>query len=436
MRIDLGYTPPQKDIFFPPEEKRFNVFPCGRRFGKTQGAAHACIEWALEGMPILWGDTINANIAKYVERYFKPPLKDSDVKWRWREEKNILEIGGGYIDFRSSDNPATWEGFGYRKIILNEAGVILGDAQGNKGPYLYSNAVLPMMIDFGHSQLYAIGVPKGKELRSGDKHPFYRLWEKVGVDPAYRGRQYKSWDNPLLDPKDVDELYAEIAAMAPGEEQQEIDAEFRDGVAGTLFAHKFDIEKHRKECKQIPTQPVYISIDFNVEPFCAIFAHIWEDQHGPHCWIFREESIMDPTVSEMVARIRAIVPHHLLIQMTGDRGGSARRLGEKSTASLFDDLTRLLNLNSRQLELPANPPHLKSREDTNYVLVHHPDFRIDPSCKGLIRDNLSVCVEKDGSIIKKDRKQASQQADLIDGERYLINTYLRRWLTDHRRGLR
>ena len=64
---------------------------------------------------------------------------------------------------------------------------------------------------------------------------------------------------------------------------------------------------------------------------------------------------MDPTVSEMVARIKAIVPHHLLIQMTGDRGGSARRLGEKSTASLFDDLTRLLNINNRQLEIAREP---------------------------------------------------------------------------------
>ena len=428
--IDLSLTKQQSEIFDYVGPARFHTIKKGRRFGFTYGAAIKCIEWCIDGEgPILWGDTVHGNLTRYVERYFLPKLKD--IPHHWRQQDKQLTICGQNIDLRSAEQPQNWEGFGYRKIILNEAGLIFED------PYLYTNAVLPMMMDYPDAVLFAGGVPKGKLLKDGREHPFYTL-DKMGHGQSalHRSVTYTSYDNPFLAPEDVSLLENEIAAMSPEQVKQEIYGEFIDAVSGQLFAHKFDPAKHVKECKQIPTQPVYISIDFNVEPFCAIFAHIWEDQHGPHCWIFREESIKDPTVSEMVARIRSIVPHHLLIQMTGDRGGSARRLGEKSTASLFDDLTRLLNLNSRQLELPANPPHLKSREDVNYVLVHHPDFRIDPSCKGLIRDNLSVCVEKDGSIIKGDRKQAAQQADLIDGERYLINTYLRRWLTDHRRGLR
>lgn len=428
--IDLSLTKEQSLIFDYTGPARFHTITKGRRFGFTYGAAMKCIEWCIDGEgPILWGDTVHGNLTRYVERYFLPKLRD--IPHHWRQADKMLTICGQNIDLRSAEHPENWEGFAYRKIILNEAGLIFED------PYLYTNAVLPMMMDYPDAVMFAGGVPKGKMLKDGREHPFYTL-DKMGhgSSPLHRSLNFSSYDNPFISEDDVKLMEAEIAAMSPQEVRQEIWGEFIDQTAGQLFAHKFDVNKHVKECKQIPTQPVYISIDFNVEPFCAIFAHIWEDKQGPHCWIFREESIKEPTVSEMVARIKSIVPHPLLIQMTGDRGGTARRLGEKSTASLFDDLSRLLGLNGRQLELPANPPHLKSREEVNYVLVHHPDFRIDPSCKGLIRDNLSVCVEPDGKIIKGDRKNVLMQADLIDGERYLVNTYLRRWLTDHRRGMR
>lgn len=427
--IDLSLTEQQSLIFDYAGPARFHTITKGRRFGFTYGAALKCIEWAIDGEgPILWGDTVHGNLTRYVERYFLPKLHG--IPHHWRQQDKQLTICNTNIDLRSAEQPQNWEGFGYRKIILNEAGIIFED------PYLYTNAVLPMM-DHSDSQLFAGGVPKGKLLKDGSEHPFYTLWKMgAGGSPLHRSLNFSSYDNPFKSREVIAQMENEIAAMSPQQVRQEIYGEFIDGAAGQLFAHKFDINRHVKACAQIPTQPIYISIDFNVDPFCAVFAHIWEDHHGPHCWIFREESIKDPTITEMVARIRAVVPHPLLINMTGDRGGASRRLGEKSTASLFDDLARMLGLHSRQLELPANPPHLKSREETNYAFVHHPDLRIDPSCKGLIRDLLSVCVEADGSIIKSDRKKVAQQADLIDGMRYMVNTYLRRWLTQHRRGMR
>lgn len=428
--IDLSLTKQQSEIFDYTGPARFHTIKKGRRFGFTYGAAIKCIEWCIDGEgPILWGDTVHGNLTRYVERYFLPKLKD--IPHHWRQQDKQLTICGQHIDLRSAEQPQNWEGFGYRKIILNEAGMIFED------PYLYTNAVLPMMMDYPDAVLYAGGVPKGKVLKDGREHPFYTL-DKMGhgSSPLHRSVTYTSYDNPFLDPEDVALLEREIAAMSPEQVKQEIYGEFIDAVSGNPFAHKFSMEKHVRECKQIPTQPHYVSLDFNVEPFCGGFAHIWEDQKGPHFHVFAEESIKEPSVSEMVQRIKSRVPHHLLIQMTGDNGGTARRLGEKSTASLFDDCTRLLNLSSRQLELPANPPHLKSREDVNYVLTHHPDLRIDPSCEGLISDLLTVCVEADGKIIKSDRKKANQQSDHLDWFRYMVNTYLRRWLNDHRRGMR
>lgn len=427
--LDLRLTEQQTEIFDYEGPARFHTIKKGRRFGFTYGAAIKSIEWCLQDEgPILWGDTVHGNLTRYVERYFLPKLKG--IPHRYRDDKKLLTIGEQNIDLRSAEHPENWEGFGYRRIILNEAGIILQD------PYLYYNAVLPMMMDYPDAQLFAGGVPKGKLLKDGREHPFFTL-DKLGMSdsPLHRSLSFSSYDNPFLSRDDIALMEKEIAAMSPEEVRQEIYGEFVDAVSGQRFAHKFDQIKHVKSCHQMKQLPTFVSVDFNVDPFCAIFASIWEDQHGPHCWVWAEESIHNATVAEMAQRIKARIVHPLLLEMTGDHGGVARRLGAKSSTTLFGDMSNILNLHDRQLTLPANPPHLTSREDVNYALVHHPDLRIDPSCTGLIRDLLTVEVMPDGKIKKSDRTKVAQQSDLLDAFRYLVNTYLRDWLKHHRRAM-
>ncbi len=172
------YSEAQSYVFFDSEPLgRYRIFPKGRRLGVTRGAAHACIEWMLEGKAVLWGDTVNSNIRRYVERYFLPALKTDGVPYKWNIIEKLIRVGGGYTDFRSADNPETWEGFGYDVIFLNEAGIIL---QGENGQYLYRNAVLPMMLDNPNSQLIAAGAPKGKQ------NLFYELYQRaLSGEPGY-----------------------------------------------------------------------------------------------------------------------------------------------------------------------------------------------------------------------------------------------------------
>jgi phage terminase large subunit-like protein len=236
--IELIYTPQQMDAFFDiPVGTRFLIIRKGRRFGATKGACNACIEWCLEGDKILWGDTISGNIDRYFERYFLPELKKNKIDYYYSKQSKQLNIANGYIDFRSADRPENWEGFGYNKIILNEAGIIL------KNAYLYTNAVLPMMMDDPNSLLIAMGVPKGKVGKDKAEHPFYTLFKAAdNKQPGYFTRKYTSWDNPFLSKQDIDDLAAEIKRMNPAMEQQEIYGEFVDGATGVLWAP--DLIKH------------------------------------------------------------------------------------------------------------------------------------------------------------------------------------------------
>lgn len=421
MNLRLTYTQPQAEIFFS-NVRRFNAIAKGRRFGATRGAAHACIEWAMEGMPILWGDTIAGNIERYWQRYFQPVLRENGVDGHL-SGKNVGTIGSGYIDFRSADRPENWEGFGYRKIILNEAGIILSD------PYLYTNAVLPMMMDFPDAELFAMGVPKGKKLKDGSEHPFYRIFSSD--TPNHRSLTFSTWDNPFLSPDDIAMTVAEISAMDPAQEQQEIYGKFIDGQAGRPFAFAFDKARHVAPCAYRPGEVVKVSVDFNVEPFCATLWHI-----GPtHAHCFAEISIKDGTIEAMQRAIRDIVGTTALLELTGDHNGTNRSVGLNSTASLFDNLRTQLRLSPRQLVVRPNPSHLKSREDVNFVLANFSDFRIDPSCRGTIADLESVEVDDAGKIVKADRSKSTQRADLLDTVRYAVGTYLWQWIEAHRNEL-
>jgi predicted phage terminase large subunit-like protein len=214
--LELTYSEAQSHIFFDSEELgRFRFFPKGRRLGATRGGAHAFIEWMLDGDPCLWGDTINPNIDRYVERYFQPVLNAHEIPYNWNAQKRLLKVGNGYTDFRSADRPENWEGFGYRRVFLNEAGIILDDE------YLYTNTVLPMLLDFPDSQLIAAGTPK---LMQGTGRLFSDLCEKAKRgEPGYYTKTFTTYDNPWLSEIDIKRLAKEIPAA---DRKQEIYGQF------------------------------------------------------------------------------------------------------------------------------------------------------------------------------------------------------------------
>lgn len=221
----------QYEVFLQTKAK-FNIIPAGRRTGKTQGAERVAIINTAQGDKSLWVDTINSNIDRYYERYFLPDLKANNLEHDWNGQKKILKIEKGYIDFRSADRPESIEGFGYNKIYLNEAGIILNKEE------LYINSVLPMLIDYPDSQLFAFGTPKGKVNKKGGDHRFWMLWQNVlnKVD-GYAGRMLSSYDNPILDKDNIQDLENEILQLSPEAVQQEIYGKFIDQSEDKVFNH-------------------------------------------------------------------------------------------------------------------------------------------------------------------------------------------------------
>jgi phage FluMu gp28-like protein len=220
IKLPILNFPAQQSIFNCPS--RFVIVAKGRRFGLTRGAANDFIKSALMGTfkKGLWVDTVNANIERYVERYFIPALKKlpEDI-WYWRKQQKILEIKDAYIDFRSADTPENIEGFGYDKAFLNEAGIIL------KSQYLWDNAIKPMLWDYKCHTIIG-GAPKGKGI-------FFQLFNR-GNDPEqtdYTSFRFTSFDNPYIQ---HDVIMEDIKTSPERVVQQEIYAQFLDDT-GVVF---------------------------------------------------------------------------------------------------------------------------------------------------------------------------------------------------------
>lgn len=235
LNLQIHYHPGQNQFFYESPAKK-KIIAKGRRWGLTRGYAHRAIEYLMDGIsPGLWVDTVNSNIDRYVERYFYPILMKIPQKyWKWRQQRKELELFGNKLDMRSADRPELIEGFGYKFIMLNEAGIIL------RNEYLYYNTILPMTLDF-NPDFYVGGTPKGKGL-------FHELATRAD-DPERKDQEFfrfTSFDNPFLDEKDRQELIDEIPKSI---QEQEIYANFLED-SSTVF-------RNLEKCSTaMPAEPV------------------------------------------------------------------------------------------------------------------------------------------------------------------------------------
>lgn len=215
---NIKYHKVQREIFLKEKGKRFKVIAKGRRFGLTHGFAKYVMQQMLKEIsPVLWVDTIYGNIERYFRRYFEPQLKKMGANYRYRSTQNDLVINNKEIcDFRSADKPENLEGFGYKVIILNEAGIIL------RNKNLWLESIYPMTLDYKDSKVLIGGTPKGK-YHKNQHHLFYDLFTKK--HPDWKSYQFTTYDNPLLDKQQIQELEKDIPVQL---RRQEIYGEFAD----------------------------------------------------------------------------------------------------------------------------------------------------------------------------------------------------------------
>lgn len=208
------------------------------------------------------------------------------------------------------------------------------------------------------------------------------------------------------------------------------------------FAYNFDEKFHLTRQVGIDqTKRLHISIDFNLNPFGCLFSNIYRDESGLYVNFIGELSIENGSIHKMAERIKA--SYGPLLQnclMTGDAMGKRRDLGQADNASNYETLRRSLELRQNQLIIPPNPTHETSRNDFNYLLHIAKDWRnrikvqIHPDlCPGFVNDLRNVNCNAEGEIIKGNRNDLSQRADMLDCGRYTVHSFLRDEILRHQK---
>ena len=218
------------------ERNRFNVVPCGRRFGKTTLGVDLCIEPEIIPYPVGW---------------FSPSYKDMlDV---WREvnhilapvirrknatERRIENIAGGVLEFWSLDNADAGRGRKYKRVIVDEAGLVKNLMEA------WTMAIRPTLADY-QGDAYFFGTPKGR-------NAFWQMWQwaQDSEQDEWSGWQMPTSGNPYIRDSEIEAMRATLPERVY---QQEIQAVFLDDAGGvfrnvpacaTATSHNEPIDDH------------------------------------------------------------------------------------------------------------------------------------------------------------------------------------------------
>lgn len=189
MKLDVELLPWQKEVWNNPT--RFKVVAAGRRTGKSRLAA--------------WMLIVNALQASKGHVFYVAPTQGQarDIMWQTLLELGhpvidsshinnlqIKLINGTTISLKGADRPETMRGVSLKFLVMDE--------YADMKPDVWEQILRPALADQkGHAMF--IGTPMGR-------NHFYDLYKyaELSEDETYQSWHFTSYDNPILDPGEID----------------------------------------------------------------------------------------------------------------------------------------------------------------------------------------------------------------------------------------
>ena len=189
MKLDVELLPWQKEVWNNPT--RFKVVAAGRRTGKSRLAA--------------WMLIVNALQASKGHVFYVAPTQGQarDIMWQTLLELGhpvidsshinnlqIKLINGTTISLKGADRPETMRGVSLKFLVMDE--------YADMKPDVWEQILRPALADQkGHAMF--IGTPMGR-------NHFYDLYKyaELSEDETYQSWHFTSYDNPILDPDEID----------------------------------------------------------------------------------------------------------------------------------------------------------------------------------------------------------------------------------------
>lgn len=219
-QLNVQLFPWQQKVWNSPA--RFKVVAAGRRTGKSRLAAWMLIVNALQterghvfyvaptqgqARDIMWSTLLE--------------LGHTVVKGSHINNLQITLINGATISLKGADRPETMRGVSLKFLVLDEYADIK--------PQVWEQILRPALADQKGNALF-IGTPMGR-------NHFYDLYQHacLGEDETFEGWHFTSYDNPTLDPAEIEAAKKSMSSFAF---RQEFMASF-EAQGGELFKEEW-----------------------------------------------------------------------------------------------------------------------------------------------------------------------------------------------------
>ena len=199
MDLDIQLLPWQQEVWA--DDTRFKIVAAGRRTGKSRLAA-----WLL---------IVNALQTERGQVFYVAPTQGQarDIMWQ-----TLLELGnpvitgshinnlqiklvnGATISLKGADRPETMRGVSLKFLVLDE--------YADMKPDVFEQILRPALADQKGCAMF-IGTPMGR-------NHFYELYKyaDLGDDETYKAWHFTSYDNPILDPNEIDTAKKSMSSYA------------------------------------------------------------------------------------------------------------------------------------------------------------------------------------------------------------------------------
>jgi len=370
----ITLRPPQWTVFNC--ASRFRILVAGRRFGKTYLAQVELCRSAWAAGKLAW---YVAPTYKQAKRIAWNPLKQMTRPY-WASKPNETDLRielttGGTICLRGADNYDSLRGDGLDFLILDEYASI--------APAAWTEVLRPSLADKQGQALF-IGTPRGY-------NHFYDLYQDVEDRPHWSRFQFTTEQGGNVSPEELESATHELDERTY---RQEFQASFENVATGIVY-YAFDRASSVRPTNHDPRLPLFWSLDFNINPMCAVIGQREDD------WVYIFDEVVLPD-SNTLAACEAFLEHTapwvrrsrlpVQVDVYGDATGDARR----SSASRTDwQLVRDFFHQRRDLYKPtfhvgSSNPAVRDRVNcVNAKLCNQAGTRrllIDARCKQLIQD--------------------------------------------------
>ena len=197
--LNVQLLPWQQEVF--EDSTRFKIVAAGRRTGKSRLAA-----WLL---------IINALQTERGHVYYVAPTQGQarDIMWSTLLELahpvvkgshinnlQITLINGATISLKGADRPETMRGVSLKFLVMDE--------YADMKPSVWETILRPALADQKGQALF-IGTPMGR-------NHFYDLYQygMLSDDETYKAWHFTSYDNPMLDPEEIDVAKKSMSSYA------------------------------------------------------------------------------------------------------------------------------------------------------------------------------------------------------------------------------